>query len=506
MFLLNILVGFLTVQSFHPVTSVSLHQVSGILDYENVIPRFEIDTTATFPVSVPSNYASTTGYLVVFENRENPESAVIKLPIAIIHSRSASQRTAPVLYLTGGPGSSALNAAAYPGAYPFIEDHDFIVMEQRGTRYAQPSLECPEFDTARQESVFLQQKEEQINLQVEAVTDCKERLNKQEVDLNAYTSSAIAADAEDLRRVLGIDEWILYGISYGSRVALTIMRDFPTNIKAAILVSLLPPQVNYDDESVINFKVSLEKLFKDCHQSQLCSSAFPDLKSRFYDALEYAEVNPLQLLIPVDSRDVALTYDGSRLAGLIDLSTASGIAQTPRLMNQIIKRDSVLLKEMGIAMNQPSRFSWGMRLSVWCSDEFPFSRVSSGLQGRDYLFGMNSAVVYADVCEAWGVESADIIEAEPVFSDIPTLLISGAYDPITPPLWADRAAHTLSNSRHVVFRAAGHTPTHEWDGDGCAMNVAVAFSNNPEQLVGKDEPLPACVYQQQAVKFNTNEP
>ena len=118
------------------------------------------------------------------------------------------------------------------------------------------------------------------------------------------------------------------------------------------------------------------------------------------------------------------------------------------------------------------------------------------------LYGMESAVVYPEVCAAWGAPPAGRIETEAVFSDIPTLLISGEYDPDTPSFWADIAAHTLSNSHHVVFRGAGHVPTHDWSGDGCAMKLAGAFADNPTLFNDPKATLPTCVLEQQAPEFN----
>ena len=342
----------------------------------NKYPRFESDTTSSFPISVPATYASTTGYLVVFEDRNDPQSSTIRLPVAIVHAQSKQREVAPVVYLGGGPGSSALNAAAYPGAYPFTEKHDFVVLEQRGTRYAKPVLNCPEFVDARHQSLFLNEKEQGINNQAEAAASCRSRLEEEGINPDAYHSAANAADVEDLRLALGIDQWILYGISYGSRLALTIMRDYPESVLASILVSVLPPQVNYDDESVLNYKASLERVFRDCLNASACNAAFPDLKERFYAALEEAELRPLKLTFQKDNDKDDVYFDGSRLARLIDVSSPYGIAQAPRTIDRIARRDTSFLNESISNWTPSSGFAWGMRLAVWCSDELPYARAS----------------------------------------------------------------------------------------------------------------------------------
>ncbi|MEM1271825.1 MAG: hypothetical protein AAGI08_17380, partial [Bacteroidota bacterium] len=88
------------------------------------VPRFEPDST-TFPITVPASYASTTGYLVVLEDRARPDGPTVRLPVAIVHTNAEEPASSPVLYLSGGPGTSALQTAAYPGAYPWLSTRDF---------------------------------------------------------------------------------------------------------------------------------------------------------------------------------------------------------------------------------------------------------------------------------------------------------------------------------------------------------------------------------------------
>ena len=96
-----------------------------------------------------------------------------------------------------------------------------------------------------------------------------------------------------------------------------------------------------------------------------------------------------------------------------------------------------------------------------------------------------------EVCAAWGVPTRPASEVEPVESGVPTLLLAGEYDPLTPPRGAEAAAETLPMSRVVVVRGGGHTPTQHWGGDGCAMRIAAAFVADPGAVVGPAAgPLP----------------
>ncbi|MEE4244632.1 MAG: hypothetical protein V2I33_04430, partial [Kangiellaceae bacterium] len=139
------------------LTAICIFASSAHPANKNIVPRFEPVTDNSFPINVPKRFRSTVGYLVVTENHQNTNGSTIKLPIAIIHAVNQSKNNRPILYLGGGPGNSSLNVAKYPGAYPFIEDHDFIIMEQRGTKYAKPRLDCPEYNQAIIEANLKQQ-------------------------------------------------------------------------------------------------------------------------------------------------------------------------------------------------------------------------------------------------------------------------------------------------------------------------------------------------------------
>lgn len=94
--------------------------------------------------------------------------------------------------------------------------------------------------------------EEGQALTLEALTECRDRLLADDVDLTAYNSAESAADVADLRVALGYDEWNLYGISYGTRLAQTIVRDYPEGIRSVILDSSYPLAANLQTETAVN--------------------------------------------------------------------------------------------------------------------------------------------------------------------------------------------------------------------------------------------------------------
>ncbi|MBO6576837.1 MAG: alpha/beta fold hydrolase [Rhodothermales bacterium] len=467
--------------------------------HDQQIPRFEPDSTS-FPVSVPSAFRALTGYLVVYEDRADPDGPTIRLPVAVLRARSGASAEGPVLYLAGGPGSSALNAAAYPGAYPWTSERDFVVIGQRGTDFAQPALTCREFGAARAGGQFSDLAAASRASQRAAAARCKAEFTVKGIDPADYTTAASVEDIEDLRRVLGIDQWTLYAVSYGTRLALALVREYPESVRAAVLDSILPPQARYDDESADNLQQAFDLIFRDCFAAPACDSAFPELRSRFYAALEHAEGQPIPVTIRGQNGPRGISLRGADLATLVSTGSRSAIAEAPFLFDAIARRDTSVIRARVAGSIGPSSFAWGMRLSVWCSEFLPFSERNREASPGDALFGLESAVVVPSVCDAWGVPERPQREVMAVASDVPTLLIAGEYDAATPPKWALQASETLSNSRVVVVRGAGHTPTQDWGGDGCAMRVAAKFVSIGDHSAG-DAEAEACLRDRSAPEF-----
>ncbi|MEE4243964.1 MAG: alpha/beta hydrolase, partial [Kangiellaceae bacterium] len=339
-------------------------------------------------------------------------------------------------------------------------------------------------------------------IKIDAAKACRERLKNNNIDLNAYHTAAIAADVEDLRRTLGIKQWHLYGASYGTKIALRVIADFPSGIASAVLDSVLPPNIRYDEENVANLLLVLKTMFDDCDQSTACKKAFPNLQQRFSSALDRIDSEPVTIKLNNDSRAM-ISMDRLKLLSLFDFSSPSSIKRMPLLANAIANRDTKLLAQATRMPLGGSRYSWGMRLSVWCSEEIPFvqNKIMDTIAKSTIQY-----VVEPSVCDAWHVDSRPESEIASVTSDIPVLLISGQYDSVTPSTWAYKAAKTLTNSKVVVIKGGGHAPMQDWSGDGCAMKIATQFINDSSSLIETNRTLPSCINQLSAPVFTTKLP
>ena len=459
-------------------------------------------------VKIKEGKEFTFGYLEVLEDRSKPDGTTIKLPVYIFKSRSDQQAKDPIIYTVGGPGSSTMRSAQYTDYYSYLDDRDFIFFEQRGTYYAQPHLDCPEWSKALYDANFPEVTEQQKDsLLQKAATDCRDKLEARGIDLNSYNTKAIAADIADLVKALDIKTYNLLTISYSTKIAQVLMRDFPHGIRSVVMDSPLPLEVNYDEESVQNLIASYDKLFADCAANLDCNKTFPDLKNRFFSFLEEKTENPLAIKVknPNDDKELSFYLRGKDIVNLLGTPYTSDVPDFPSAIHNLISGDvSYLQESIQYLIKSPGNGNGtGMRLSVWCAEETPFASaaiIDEETQKYPAVKGMSPALYDTTICNIWGVKKVDALENKAIKSNIPTLLISGEYDNETPSRWATQMQKNLENSHHLIFKGWNHTPTTNW-GNKCAMQLANAFFNTPDKKPELD-----CFEQIKSPKFVTPTP
>lgn len=436
---------------------------------ELALPRF-IETRCAF--SKPELREVRCGNLVVLEDRSQPEGGTVTLHVAIFKSDSESPAPDPIVYLEGGPGASALKAMPFVLTQfePLLADRDVIVLDQRGVGYSQPSLTCPEVNEALNKTLRERlSTSAETALFMEALGQCHGRLTEGGVNLAAYNSAESAADVNDLRQALGYEQWNLLGVSYGTRLALTVMRDYPQGIRSVILDSTYPPQVDLYAEMPANLMRALRLLFDGCAADPYCNSNFPQLESVLFELVRQLNENPISVSLthPLTfERFPNVAVDGTDLLEFLfnALYDSSLIPSLPAVIYGIGYGDySTLAYVMQSQLEEYGFFSNGMYMSVQCTEEVPFSSreaVSAALdaypQIRDVFVDPGSGTTIFDACASWGAPGAEPIENQPVNSDIPTLILAGEYDPITPPAWGQLAAQGLSHSFYFEFPGYAH--------------------------------------------------
>jgi pimeloyl-ACP methyl ester carboxylesterase len=457
------------------VSSVGVDAVTEI--HTGTVPVFE-PAECQFPK--PRGYEVRCGYLTVPEDRSQPTGRQLRLHVAIFPSTGDDPEPDPVVHLVGGPGGSLLDdAAAYlsRGGSEILRKRDYIMFNQRGTHYAEPFLACPgrtefQWELAGQGLAL----EERNQAEVGFLLDCQDDLLSQGINLSAYNSAENAADVNDLRIALGYEQVNLYGISYGSRLALTVMRDYPQGIRSAILDGVLPPQANLNQDIALNAYRALNAVFEDCEADPGCGQAHPDLESVFQEVVDRFNTNPVTIQFdegPVTVDGYAFVYAIFQL-----LYSPTAIPWIPYIIDEA-SHGSYPEASIFAVPDRTTRAP-GMRYSVWCREEAAFESQDEAFALAAELpsvFGSLFAGAYDwDVCSSWNAGIADPIENEAVVSDIPALVLSGRYDPVTPPAWGRMAAETLRNSFNYELSITAHGAMRS---NSCALEIGLQFLDDP---------------------------
>lgn len=451
------------------------------------VPRIE-QTACPFPISADllGDKTLDCGYLDVLENHADPSSPVIQLAFAILHT-SSTPPPDPVIYLEGGPGgagTASLEGIWLQDDLSFLGGRDFIMLDQRGTGYSRPALNCPSTS-------------DNGTTTTTAFVACYHHFMDNGVNLNYYNSAQNAADVADLRVTLGYKEWNLLGISYGTRLALTVMRDHPEGVRSVILDSTVPPEVDRFNVLVPNALRAFQTLFAGCQKDDACNGAYPDLENTFYATVTRLNDQPAHITIPAGphrkEREFLLT--GGSLADVLFqlMYRTSAIPSLPRVLSETAQGNykglidllyDTNLNNYYMAQEDDNGISEGMYYSVECHEEIPFNnlRIARGLAGQAPLslqgYFVQSVSSIFENCALWQVDPADPIESQPIVSAIPTLVLAGEYDPITPPAWGKEAARYLSNSHFYQFPGAGHGVINT---SACSLSIGGAFISQPDQ-------------------------
>lgn len=452
---------------------------------DTTIPKFE---AVACPFEFPADLDVTCGELTVPENRIQPTGNRITLPFAVIHSPNPNPRPDPIIYTSsGGPGLGAFGAwrhLAYN--FDFLATRDIILLEQRGTRWSDPYLNCPDLNMVMFENLTrVLPREEEIAYEVETALACHDELLAQGVDLNSYNTLEAVADLEDLRIKLGVEQWNFVGSSYAARIRLTLARLHPESLRSMVLDSVYDPSANFIEARVPSFANVLEKLFDACAEDVNCAKTYPNLEDHFYEVIARANANPIAVKIdhPRSGAPVTVYLTGDDLVlGVFNaLRDARMLTYLPFVIEEIHAGNmSVItpLAQNGFAsmFNTPL----GIYYAVECAEEFPFNDMERQQStAQDYVSLEYFLPTPADpsICAAWKAEPVNPSFREPAVSDVPALILSGEYDAVTPAVLSQQTASRLENAVYINISGLSHAVM---DVDVCTRQMAAAFIDSPE--------------------------
>ncbi|MBX3191672.1 MAG: alpha/beta fold hydrolase [Labilithrix sp.] len=425
--------------------------------------------------------------LVVPENRANAAARTIKVHVIIFKGKEGG---VPTIELNGGPGgSSEMLAQSLSVRAGFTKDNylrlldigDLILVDQRGTGRSLPRLDCG---------------------QTEEPSACRQRHEKAGVDLTGYVTSEAADDVHDLRVALGVPKVSLHGISYGTRVALEILRRHPDDVAATVIDGVLPAQVGLLGGWSKNIEHVVSHVFAACAADAKCNGAFPNLDASLaslkakldaapFDSSYYGKYDWYAFRDDLLNRLYGEGEAGRLPHRVHDLLTATQAkfaaeekADEDTWMAESARMDGELFggplgAELAARVDadtdpDASGMAHGMYLSVTCSDHGQYESLDAALAAeakvRPELRDPDALRFEFSMCDAWPKRPKSPDGLSAVTSSKSVLVLGGEVDPATPLAWAELAAKTLSNGQLVPIKGGAHGVV-----DACGFDMKTAF-------------------------------
>ncbi|MEU3429932.1 alpha/beta hydrolase [Streptomyces gardneri] len=415
----------------------------------------------------------------------------ITLAVAIMPAESSRPSPDPIVWLAGGPGDDAVSEIPMALAGDLNRDRDVIFMSQRGTYSADPVLTCPDIDEFNARALGLvSNAPSTARLHVEATRVCRDRVDGTGADRSAYNDIESSADYDALRKTLGVKKWNVFGISYGTHLALNYMRLHPKGIRSVGIDGVLPPSLGGGAVTWKAAREGFDGLFKACAEQAACNTRYPNLKATFLRLVSELEANPLTVTVtvPVHPEPVKVVLDGSQLVTW--LTFASHLAEgVPRSIDELAHGNGQRIAEQ-LAGGKYSpqaigRVAHGLVYGVFCSQWTPYESRADIIRGgrrafpsfpRSMLANAPQLAWLHDDCRAWDVPPAPPWIRDVTHSDIPTLALSGGFDAQTAPSNGAYVARTLSRSHAVTVPYVAHVVFAD---SQCAQTITTSFFADP---------------------------
>ncbi len=392
------------------------------------------------------------GKLEVPENYQKPNGDKIVINFTVIPAIDSSENKEPFMFLAGGPGQAAVElSAGLRHAFTEVrKTRDLILVDQRGTGNSHP-LQCEEDQV---QSVY------QIIPEDFDVNDVKECLTKLKGDLSQYSSENAIRDFDAVRAALGHDKINIYGGSYGTRAALVYMRMFPESLRSVVLDSVAPIEVPIGLFGLSSAR-SFELLLQNCKNDKNCNGAYPELAIEFKQVVEKLAQSPITLTIPHPRLGSTTNFVVSKSKFISTLFMQLYSMQTRSLVPLIIHQANLgnFAPLAGIISQTDGEqgIYLGLNLNIVCNEDMPkISQAMSAADANNTFAGSLTFESLKMACPLWPTYSVEPSFYQPVTANIPTLILSGNLDPVTPPSNGDKSAKTLPNSHHIVVKNTAH--------------------------------------------------
>ena len=411
--------------------------------------------------------------LDVFENRDTRQGRKIGLHIVVLPATARIKEPDPVFVFAGGPGQAASQLARESLAMlgGLNTRRDIVLIDQRGTGKSN-GLGCKFVDPDALESIDPAVRAQEDRRRV---VDCRDALAAR-ADLTRYTTTIAMADIEDARVALGYEKINLWGGSYGTRAAMEYLRRHPAAVRSVVLDGVAPPSMALPATFARDAGAAYDKMLDACAREAGCAKRFPQLKSDIDELLARAEKSPRKIFLPGtrtgEPREIVISRDAVLSSMFVALYVPQFAAMLPEVLSHAGRGNFAPLLAIGDAFGvfDEEKIFAGMRFSVVCAEDLP--RIAASTAGAERApFGGMFVREMAKACGEWprGAMAKDF--DQPVQSDKPVLILSGALDPVTPPIHGEEVAKSLPRSRHLIAPNIGHGVSAQ----GCAPRLIKKF-------------------------------
>ena len=408
------------------------------------------------------------GSYEVFENRTAAKGRKISLKIVVLPAKGPDRAPDPFIYIPGGPGSSATEEAPdIAQAFAKIhEHHDLLFVDQRGTGGSNP-LNCEMFNAQDPGSYF------GYFFPLEAVKKCREQL-EQKADLTLYTTPLAMDDLDEVRAALGYENLNLFGASYGTRAVLVYMKRHPTHVRTAMLQGVAPTNEYMPLAFAKHNERALQGVIAECAGDEICHKAFPNLRTEAKGVLERLLKGPIEVEVRAGNENqentreeaapnkrvkIRLSRDLAAEAIRYMLYHPGAASRVPLFIHLAAQGDFVPLAEAALRSRKDvvASGSNGLYLSITCAEDLPWIKAGDGeLLAANTFLGDYRLRQQREACALWPRATVPADYSEPTRSTAPVLIVTGEWDPVTPPSNAEQVARSLTNSLNIVVPHGAH--------------------------------------------------
>lgn len=428
------------------------------------------------------------GKLQVPMDYAKPSGEQISLNFAILPAIDDSQNNPPMMFLAGGPGQAATDLAntVKRAHAETLKTRNIILVDQRGTG-GSAELTCDEFD---QDNVYTAVTDE---LNEDLIAQCLAQID---YDLSQFNTQNAIRDFDAVRVALGHEKIGLYGGSYGTRATLVYMRMFPEAIDAVVLDSVGPIEVPiglFGQSAARSFALLLE----NCAQDASCHQAYPALEQDFASLKTRLQAKAVKMNIahPRLGTPTDFILDVDKLISnlRLQLYSTQGRTMLPLVIHEAYKENYLPLAGLISQTDGGIGVNGGLLMNIVCNEDYPMVSAEQLRTDADNEFGgAASHLIFNRVCPIWPKYQVSDDFHQTISANIPTLILSGNLDPVTPPSNGDYAHNSLPNSQHLIANTRSHIVV----GQGCGGRLVAEFLQNkdPSAVNGEclnDIPRPA---------------